>query len=319
MKDIIRMKFNLSQQKRLELGLHAAHSYMYQQDKIWAAHSNDKIDIADALFSVIRNLHKALPRDEPMRALSIGSSNEPQFRILASAFNAGFYLLDIEEKALSVVDERVKRQCIEHVHLIQGDYQTKLADSKAVQEFRRTALHDNRLALITMHHSLYYSPRTFWADFLAEIYHGLLSPAADQNPSAAMHAVLMASQSTNEQTTTWLYNHFSQKFFNHSNDQDLFECAEEIAKDQRLENATIFRKSSLVQFFVDDFEKFMSVVWMILLHPNVHPYTEDQQCEVIEWVYEKFWSRKLPLLQSQDHMVVYRGRQAPTPGWVLVR
>ena len=29
----------------------------------------------------------------------------------------------------------------------------------------------------------------------------------------------------------------------------------------------------------------MAVVWMILLHPNVHRFTEEQQREVIEWVY----------------------------------
>jgi hypothetical protein len=52
----------------------------------------------------------------------------------------------------------------------------------------------------------------------------------------------------------------------------------------------------------------MAVVWMILLHPNVHRFSEAQQCEVIEWVYRELWSLCLPLVQMQDHLVIYRGK-----------
>lgn len=79
----------LSVEERTRLGLRAAGSHMYQQDKVWSRYSNDKVDIAGALARVLRTLNKALPLDEPLRALSIGSSNEPQFRILESAFRAG--------------------------------------------------------------------------------------------------------------------------------------------------------------------------------------------------------------------------------------
>ena len=34
-------------------------------------------------------------------------------------------------------------------------------------------------------------------------------------------------------------------------------------------------------FFVDDFEQYMAGVWMVLLHPNVHRFSEDQQREVV--------------------------------------
>ena len=73
------------------------------------------MDIAGALARVLRTLNKALPLDEPLRALSIGSSNEPQFRILESAFRAGLYLLDIEDAALAVVEERIQRQSTHQV------------------------------------------------------------------------------------------------------------------------------------------------------------------------------------------------------------
>ena len=76
----------------------------------------------------------------------------------------------------------------------------------------------------------------------------------------------------------------------------------------RLADAQVLTRSNLVHFFAPDFGEFMSVVWMILLHPNVHVFLEEQQREVIEFVYGNVWSRGLPLVQLQDHMVIYRGR-----------
>ena len=106
----------LSPADRRALGLRAARTQMYVQDKVWSRYSNDKVDIAHHLAAVIRRLVKSLPLGRPLRALSIGSSNEPQFRILESAFRGGLYLLDIEEAALDVVDERIARQATDHVH-----------------------------------------------------------------------------------------------------------------------------------------------------------------------------------------------------------
>src|SRR6185503_15601674 len=100
----------LSEQERIALGLRAAGGHMYRQDKIWSRHSNDKVDIAGTLARAIRTHSKALPLDLPLTALSIGSSNEPQFRILESAFRGGLYLLDIEDAALGLVEERTRRQ-----------------------------------------------------------------------------------------------------------------------------------------------------------------------------------------------------------------
>jgi hypothetical protein len=47
-----------------------------------------------------------------MRALSVGSSSEPQFRLLEANFRVGLYLLDIERAALAVIRERMRRQVV---------------------------------------------------------------------------------------------------------------------------------------------------------------------------------------------------------------
>ena len=118
----------------------------------------------------------------------------------------------------------------------------------------------------------------------------------------------MASRSADPASTTWLYNHFAYQFFGCRNDQDLLKAAEELRNEARLADAQIFTRSNRVQFFVPDFEQFMAVVWMILLHPNVHRFTEEQQRGVIEFVYDNLWSKGRPLVQFQDHLVIYRGK-----------
>ena len=50
------------------------------------------------------------------------------------------------------------------------------------------------------------------------------------------------------------------------------------------------------------------VIWMILLHPTVHRFAREQQCAVIEHVYRHLWSLRRPLVQEQDHLIIYRGR-----------
>ena len=46
---------------------------MHQQDRVWSHYSNDKVDIAGTLAGVLRTLSKALPLEQPLTALSIGS------------------------------------------------------------------------------------------------------------------------------------------------------------------------------------------------------------------------------------------------------
>ena len=301
----------LSAGERAERGLRAAGGLMYRQDKVWSRHSDDKVDIAHTLAGVLRTLGHALPLDLPFTALSIGSSNEPQFRILESACRGGLYLLDIEDAALAVVEERVRRQHTPHVRAVRGDYREVFRDEGSVLRFRDEHLGGGRPTLITLHHSLYYSPQPFWRGLFANLYDHLLARGPGPGPAGAIHAVLMASASDDPSSTTWLYNHFAGGFFGHHNDQDLRACATELAADPHFADAQVLRKSSRVEFFVDDFEQFMAVVWMILLHPAVHRFAEGQQREVIEWVYANLWSRGLPLVQVQDHLVIYRGTGVP--------
>jgi hypothetical protein len=84
----------------------------------------------------------------------------------------------------------------------------------------------------------------------------------------------MASQSDDQTTTTWLYNHFLGKFFGARNDQDLRGFAEVLKKRPLFRKAQVLTRTSRVRFRAPDFEKLMAVVWMILLFPDVHPYSE---------------------------------------------
>jgi hypothetical protein len=115
---------------------------------VWSRYSNDKIDIAHRLAEVLRTLSAALPLRRPLRALSIGSSNEPQFRILESAFRGGLYLLDIEAEALDIVKERSRRQATDHVYPIRGDYRVQLGDLHRAHRFRSRHLGGRRMAAV---------------------------------------------------------------------------------------------------------------------------------------------------------------------------
>jgi len=177
-----------------------------------------------------------------------------------------------------------------------------------VRRFRARSLGGRRMALVTLHHSLYYAPRAAWRGLVDRIYQQLLARSGGDGPSGAIHAVLMANRSDDPHSTTWLYQHFAGRFCGVRNDQDLRAFARELRRDRAYAGAQVLAKSTLVEFYVDDFERFMSVVWMILLYPNVHAYTLEQREEITEHVYRTLWSRKKPLVQVQDHVVVYRGR-----------
>jgi hypothetical protein len=290
--------------------MRAADSALFQQDKIWSRYSNDKIDIAHTLTRVIRTLNRTLPLGRRLTALSVGSSNEPQFRILESAFQGGLYLLDIERAALDIVEERTKRQHTLHVRPILGDYRDLFGDAESTRRFRQERLDGRRMTLITLHHSLYYSRQSTWLEIVGNLYGNILAHASGGRPTAAIHAVLMASRSDDPATTTWLYNHFAGRFFQHYNDQDLPAFARELRSSPQFRDAQILSSTRRVEFYVHDFELFMAVVWMILLHPNVHAFVPDQQAEVIEHVYERHWLPQQPLVQMQNHLVIYRGKSS---------
>jgi hypothetical protein len=281
--------------------MQTSRALMSQQDKIWSRYSRDKVDIGETLARVLRTLSKALPLGRPLRALSVGSSTEPQFRILESSFQGGLYLQDIERSALGVIRERIRRQSLTHVFTLRHDYTKVFLDRGATQRFLRTALGGRRLDLVAFEHSLYYCPAAEWRTALSNVFDVLLSK------HGAIHCVLMSSSASDPATTTWLYNHFAGKFFGHRNDQDLRAFARELQRDRRFARAEILAKTDRVRFFVEDFRELMSVVWMILLYPNVHRYTVGQRREITEHVYRSLFARRKPLLQDQDHLVIYRG------------
>ncbi len=285
----------------IEAGIRCAHCHMMDEDDIWARYSNDKTDIGEQLAQVIRTFSAALPLSRKLRALSIGSSSEPQFRILETAFRGGLYLLDIDPEALETVRERVHRQDIRHVRMITADYNQLLQQPETTKSFLEQSLDNRKLDLITLHHSLYYCEMDSWLPLFSNIHKHLLAR------TGAIHAVLMNPNSRDTTTTTWLYNNFAGKYFGLCNDQSLPALKRKLECHPEFRNTRITMKTSRVRFFVDDFEKLMKVVWMILLYPGVHNYNDSQKEEIASFIYDTFYSKKQPLFQEQHHLVLYRG------------
>jgi hypothetical protein len=297
----------LSPQERLDIGMRAANSPMVRQDKIWARYSGDKVDVAHGLADVIRSLVRSLDTDRPLRALSLGSSSEPQFRILESIFREGLWLVDIEQTAIDIILERNKRQGINHVRAVRGDYLSLLANEESARRFVREVLGGRRMDLVTLHHSMYYAPRSAWMDLIASIYSHILASGGmhGRGTGGALHAVLSSSHAEDPRSANWLYNHFARKFFGVKNTQDLPKFAAELRKEGRFADACIQTRSSTWSFWCEDFEQLMHGVWMILLHPNVHKFDEARQREVIEHVYERVYTARQPLTQVQDHLYIH--------------
>jgi hypothetical protein len=291
-----------SYRKIIAEGLDSSRSLMWREDKIWSKYSSDKVDIGETLARVIRTLSKALPLSQKLRALSIGSSNEPQFRILQTAFEGGLYLLDIDSEALGIVKERTARQGTQNVHTLLNDFGKIFLNGKKTADFLKTRLQGQKLDLITLQHSLYYCPKKDWGTLYRNLYTKLLSE------KGALYSVLMSSKSKDPYTTTWLYDHFAGKFCGHTNDQDMLEFKRELKQDSLYRKTQILSKTSRVHFFTQEFGKFMAVIWMILLYPNVHRYSLDERKEITEFCYHHFFKKQKPLIQLQDHLAIYRNR-----------
>ncbi len=284
----------------LRAGLCAANPNLVAADKVWSRHSHDKVNIGEALGGIIRVLHMTLPLHQPLRALSIGSSNEPQFRILTAMFRGGVHLLDLDRDALRIVRERVRRQTTAHVFPHLADFRRHLLDRKAAAAFVRQVLKRQRVHLVTLHHSLYYCPEAEWETLFQNLHRHVLAPRS------AVHAVLMAARSADPHTTTWLYNHFAGKFCGHVNDQDLLRFGRRLKASPAFADVRIHAQTDRVKFWVDDFAGFMAVIWMILLYPHIHDYSAAQRRAIVEHVYRNFWRRRQPLIQSQHHLTLFR-------------
>lgn len=162
--------------KLVETGPKAAESGMADEDMIWSLYSNDKVDIGERLACVIRTLHMANPLTKKMRALPLGSSSEPQFRLLETAVRVGFYLMDIDRHALDIVVERVRRQFTGHVSTAKGNYLDFFNPSGNSGDLLKTWLQRRKVDLVTLHHSLYYCPESSRLPLFETLHRKLLSP-----------------------------------------------------------------------------------------------------------------------------------------------
>jgi hypothetical protein len=282
----------------IEKGIHAGEIDMYHENAIWVQNSSDKVDISQELMKIVRELFSTVPLDRKLRALSIGSGSEPQFQILESAFRAGLYLLDIDSVPLSVIQKRVKSNWIDHVTTVLADYNKTLVYAADAECFLKEKLGGSNLDLIVLHHSLYYSSQSDWTELFNSLYNIILAK------KGAIHAVMMSSSCKEKDSTTWLYNHFAGKFFGCRNDQDLKAFGKGLHANKNFTKAEIRQMTHRVKFYIDDFEKYMAVIWMILLYPNVHDYSYDQKKEITEYIYENFYKPQKPLIQMQDHLII---------------
>ncbi len=284
----------------IERGLDAANYNIFEQNRIWARYASEKPDVAASLMRTIRAIHMRMKEERDLSALSIGAGNEPQFRILQSAFQQGLSLYDIDGAALATLQERQARQMLENVRLVQGDYTIDFRDAAAAECARDALFEGRRQDLVTLHHSLYYSKATTWPGLVKALYDEVLAP------NGAIHAVMMSARETRPHTTTWLYNTFAKRYFGASTDQDLLGLRQELRDVHALKDCEISAETRQVRFWVDDFDLFMAVVWMILLYPHAHDYTLEQRIEITEFVIENFWIPKRPLVQTQDYVTLHK-------------
>ncbi|MEM6462114.1 MAG: class I SAM-dependent methyltransferase [Pseudomonadota bacterium] len=284
----------------IERGLLAAEARTFEQNKIWARHTDEKPDVAASLMRVVRRLHRTLPFEKELSALSIGSGDEPQFRLLDAAFRGGVCLYDIDAKALASVRARIERQMLGTVSLCTGDYTKDFCDPQTAARTLQKKFTCKPFDLITLHHCLYYSSAADWPQFVEAIYESALAPGG------AIHFAMMSNRENRKGTTTWLYKHFASKFFDAKPDQDLLSLYDRLAAHPAFKGADISTETREVQFWVENFDRYMSVVWMILLYPDGHRYTVDQRVEITEFVIRHFWRPRRPLIQTQDYLSIFK-------------
>ena len=178
---------SMDREKLIRQGIDAGETDMCREDRIWSEYSSDKVDISEVLMEVIGGLHRSRPPEERLRALSLGSGSEPQFQILQSAFRGGLYLVDIDDVPLARVRRDIRNRCIDNVATIRGDYTGLMSSPVTCRDFLRGELDGEGLDLITLHHSLYYSPVSSWSGLFSVMTSELLKDGG------AIHAVMMSA------------------------------------------------------------------------------------------------------------------------------
>lgn len=280
-------------------GLKAAESSMTEQNYVWRRFSGDKPDVGQGLMRALHMLAFARGDNLPVNIVSIGCGSEPQLRVLAAANYSRITLVDNDTEALTVLKERLARQFYTNICTVLENYEAFL-DLNYLRAFRKIQLHGQKADAIFLHHALYFLPMEKWLPLITNIYNELLAP------KGIIHCVLMSRFSDDPLTTSWLYNHYSRRYFSRINGQSLLTLQDGLMAEDRLKDAELSSYTSEVRFWVNDFEQFMQVIWMILLHSTVHRYDRTQMEEIIRDTHAKFFAPQQPLLQSQDHLFIQK-------------
>lgn len=207
--------------------------------------------------------------------------------------------MDNDSAALNQVKERLRRHFYSNVYPVMENYEAFL-DLNYIRAFQKIQLNGQKADAIFLHHSLYCLPMKKWLPLLTNIYNELLAP------KGVIHSVVMSRFSDNPLTTSWLYNNYCRRYFNRVNTQSLLALQENITAESSLPGAELSSYTSEIKFWVSDFERFMQVVWMIMLYPAVNQYERPQMEEITRDVHAKFFQPQQPLLQSQDHLFIQK-------------
>lgn len=280
-------------------GLKAAETSIADQNFVWSRFSGDKPDVGKGLMRALHFIACAKCDHEPVNIISMGCGAEPQLRVLAATNYNHIVLLDNDAEVLTLLKERVKRQFYPNILPVLENYEAFL-DLNYIRAFLKVQLNGQKADVIFLHHSLYYLPMEQWLPLFCNIYNELLAP------NGIIHSVLMSRFSDNVHTTSWLCSHYCRRYFNRINNQSLLTLQDNLMVDNCLEGSELSSYTSEIKFWVNDFELFMQVIWMILLYPSVYFYEREQMEEITRDTHAKFFLPQRPLLQSQDHLFIQK-------------
>jgi len=282
----------------IEIGLKAATLGLRHQVRQWERHTDEKADVARDMMRGVRALLRERAPDQRFRTLSIGSSEEPQFQVLHALSDGGLWLYDCDTAALDALKTRVAQTLLNDVHLVQGDYLHDFRDRETANATLQTRLGGVPFDLVTLHHALYYCRPEEWPDLV----HALCSQVL--TAPGRLHLALMSSSTKRPYSTTWLYNRFAEKFCGTHNTQNLLDLPARIKTLPAGGDLYFTARSSAVRCRPQRFEDLMAVVWMIMLCPQVHDFSIDQQVEITEYVLDEFWLPGRDLVQVQDYVTI---------------
>lgn len=282
----------------LEQGLAAAEMDLRERVKIWEHYTDEKADVAKNLMRGVKFVLRQMSSDNAFRSLSIGSSEEPQLKLLHALSDGGLWLYDKDPLALSSVDQLIKRHMLNKIHLEVGDYLDDFRTEACARNTLSKRFGGVRFELITLHHSLYYCEPAIWPELIGNLSAHILSKPG------VLHVALMSSSTNSLHTTTWLYNLFARKFTGVSNSQNLLDLPAQLQ--HGAQDLSFSTQSSATRFRPSSFQELMAVVWMIMLYPDVHNFDLDQRTEIAEFVLDEFWLPRRDLIQIQDYLTAVK-------------